>query len=263
MYNNNLDTDMLTQLFNVLINVTSLKDIVVYESFVLSSLYVTFTQKFLKHTKVALLLINAQCLIGLRTNDQQLIDASPLYDSFFHLSWISLQHCNIRADLICKLFSICIHINEVHIINYAVTNEIFTALQKLSSLKFLYFSSNNISEMAAKELCVTISTNNSLEMLSLNNNHLGSSTVLIAKALQTVSSLKELNLNSNYCKSENLASEIACMISHNVSIENLYLKDCYLYTKGVITICNSLCFVFNLKIIDLRQNNINEELLKH
>ena len=219
------------------------------------------TQKFLKHSIVALLLLNEECLIGLRTNDQQLKDVSMvLFDSFFQLlSWISLQHCNISADLIYKLFSICICLNEVHIVNYATPCKVFTALQKLSSLKLLHFSSNDISEMETDELCIAINTNHSLEIVSLNDNHLGSSTVLIAKALQSVSTLKELNLNNNYCKCENLATEIACMITNNIYIEKLYLKDCYLYAKGVITICESLCTVFNLKIIDLRQNNINEE----
>jgi len=260
LYNNNLDTDMLIQIFNILKTMTSLKEISVYEVLIPSSLYLTLVQQFIENSAVALLLVNEECLVGLRINEQQLIEVDISLAPFYQ---ILLQNCNIYAN-IAAIINNSIYLEKIYIkdsINEAntVSIKIFTALKCITSLNVIHLSNNNLSEAEAEELAAVISVNNSLEVVCLNNNHLGSSTVLIAKALKNHSMLLELDLNHNcYHKCEELVSEIASVIPNNKYMKKLRLRNNHLHTEGVILICKALSVVSNLKIIDFRQNNITK-----
>ena len=136
--------------------------------------------------------------------------------------------------------------------------KIATALENISSLKVLSLNNNNISDEAANALAAAIKSNNSLEKLWLNGNHLGSSIVVVVNALKGFSMLKELGLNDNKNRSEELALALASVIEHNKLTEML-LGDNNLNDHGVIKIAQSLCKSSTLKCINLQSNNITEK----
>ena len=258
LYNNHLDVGMLILLLNILITIKSLKDIFVYERSIPSITYEGVVQRF-ADSKVALLLVNMSCVVALRTNEKQLIEINGTYDSFCQISWISLDQCIINvkvADWIFKMISscVCVYMKDCII---ETDSKMFTVLKNTSSLTTLNLNNNKMSEAEAEELAVAIIVNNSLEIVHLDNNHLGSSITSIANALQSLSSLKELSLND--CKCENLAYNIARVIANNTSIEQLSLKNNSLHPGDMMLICNSLSNVFNLRVINFKQNNITEE----
>ena len=138
--------------------------------------------------------------------------------------------------------------------------KIATGLQKISSLKVLDLDDNRIPEQLADKLASVIRSNTSLEKLWLSDNHLGSSTVVVANALKDISTLKEINLNGNQNRSKELAAEIASIVTNNKALESLLLSNNNLNDDGVIKIAQSLCKHSKLKVFNLQSNNITEEV---
>ena len=181
------------------------------------------------------------------------------------LKIINLQSNNITeksAEALASIISSNTALEELCLSNNQLQLGVITlstALKNVSSLKVLYINNNNIPEDAADGLSAAIKANNSLEKLWLGDNHLGSSTVMIVNALKEVTTLKELDLNGNRNRSEELAPALTSIILHNKSIERLVLSDNSLNDDGVIKIAQSLCKHTELKMINLRSNNITEK----
>ena len=171
----------------------------------------------------------------LRLSDNNLNDhaaiqiARSLYKSS-KLKCVNLQNNNITEKAAKALASVISHnprLQELCLGNNQLNlgvMKIATALQNISSLKFLGLQNNNISDEAANTLAAAIKSNNSLEKLWLSGNHLGSSMVVVVNALKGITTLKDLALNDNKSKSKELAPILASVITQNKFIKRLLLS---------------------------------------
>ena len=78
-------------------------------------------------------------------------------------------------------------------------------------------------------------------------------------ALKNLYDLKTLDLSGNVI-TEELAEQLAIVLAHFTKLETLLLGDCSLHNEGINIIANSLKGITTLKCLDLRNNNITEEL---
>ena len=181
------------------------------------------------------------------------------------LKVLNLQSNNINeeaAEALASIVSINNKLEQIYLGNNQLQLgiiKISRELKNISSLKVLDISNNNITEQAADELAAAIMINKSLEKLSLDGNHLGSSIVVVVNALKEFSSLTELYLNDNKNKSEELAPAISCVVVKNKLMEVLSLRDNGLNDNGVIHIAQSLSKHSRLKALNLQNNNITKK----
>ena len=79
-------------------------------------------------------------------------------------------------------------------------------------------------------------------------------------ALQNITELRTLDLSSNVIIEE-LAEQLAIVLTNSTKLEVLLLEDCSLGNEGVNVIANSLSNITTLKHLDLSNNNITEEVV--
>ena len=92
---------------------------------------------------------------------------------------------------------------------------------------------------------------------SLNDNE---SALQFLKSLEYVTTLQVLNLQNNQLTKQ--ATEIlANIIKHNIELQKLYLVSNNLHS-GVITILKAIQSISSLKVLDLRNNGLSEEVVK-
>ena len=131
---------------------------------------------------------------------------------------------------------------------------VLQALQRITTVKLLDLSYNNMTSVVADDLAYVIISNSCLEKLYLAGNDLKSSGVVMFQALQGITTLKILDLNFNYMTSfvtEDLASVIKC----NSSLEELHLSCNYLESRAV-AVLQALQGITTLKLLDLNSNNM-------
>ncbi|XP_065913984.1 protein NLRC5-like isoform X2 [Dysidea avara] len=132
------------------------------------------------------------------------------------------------------------------------------ALRKLSTLKLLSLSSNEITEDAAEGISMVINSNVFLETLMLGNNHLQSSGVLkLAKTLRNLKHIKTLDLFNNHITKQS-ANELGVIFKNCTNLQVLHLGSNALET-GVLTIVNAMRSICTLRVLTLSNNNITKE----
>ena len=132
-------------------------------------------------------------------------------------------------------------------------NVILNALCKLSTLKVLNLDNNLMTQENGQTLAFIITHNTGLEELHLNNNNLGIGSLEVAKALQQITSLKSLNLGNNEVP-QKITDQLAIAIESNNSLEQLSVL-CNNF-KSLLVILQALYPLSNLKVLDLYQNSI-------
>ena len=198
-------------------------------------------------------------------NDDGVIKIAHSLCKHSNLKCFNLRNNNITkeaAEALASIISSNTGLEELYLANNQLqlgVIKISTALKNISSIKVLDLYNNNIPEQVADELSAAISANTSLEKFWLNDNHLGSSTVMIVNALKDISTLKEISLNGNQNRSEELAPALTSTITKSKLLERLLLSDNNLNDDGIIKIAHSLCKHSKLKCFNLRNNNITEE----
>ena len=198
-------------------------------------------------------------------NDDGVIKIAHSLCKHSKLKYINLQSNNITekgAEALASIISSNTGLEALYLGNNQLqlgVIKISTALRNISSIKVLDLDNNNIPEEVADELSAAIRANTSLEKLWLDDNHLGSSTVMIMNAIKEILTLKEICLNGNQNRSEELAPALTSIIRKSKLIERLTLRDNNLNDDGVIRIAHSLCRHSKLKYIDLQSNNITEK----
>ena len=137
---------------------------------------------------------------------------------------------------------------------------IANALKEISTLKELNLNDNkNVSEQLAPAITSIIVRNTLIERLSLSNNNLNDDGVMkIAQSLCKHSKLKSFNLRCNNI-TEKSAEALASIISSNTGLEELYLGN-NLLQLGVIKISTALKNISSLKVLDLNNNNIPDQV---
>ena len=209
-------------------------------------------------------LIERLSLSGNNLNDDGVIRIARSLYKLSGLRIFDLEDNNITeesADALAAVISNNTKLEELYLGNNQLqlgTIKIAISLQKVSTLKVLDLDNNSITERAAKQLSIAIKKNISLQVLLLSGNHLASSTVVVVNALKEISTLKVLALNDNLNSSKELAPAVASVITKNKSIERLLLGSNNLNDEGVREISKPLCKHYNLKAINLQNNNITE-----
>ena len=167
------------------------------------------------------------------------------------------------ADDIAAAISCNIHIQELNLgsnnLQSSGTIRIVKTLQKISSLRKLYFDHSKINDEAADDIAAAISCNIHIQELNLGSNNLQSSgTIRIVKTLQKISSLTKLYIDHNNITDE-AADDIAAAISSNMNLQELNLGGNDLQTSGIIKIAKSLQKMLSLTKLYIDHNNITDE----
>ena len=148
-----------------------------------------------------------------------------------------------------------------NLLKTAGANKICSALKQISCVRVFLFCNNNISQHSAGSIASVIMNNPFIETLALGHNKLQSAgATIIAKALQHNCNLKSLHLEKNQIDFE-AASDIAAAITCNSGLEKLWLHDNILRTEGVICVNESLEKVTKLKLYQIENNNITDEVV--
>ena len=136
---------------------------------------------------------------------------------------------------------------------------VLEALSAISTLKGLDLSDNNMSGAVVNELANVIKNNVSLEMLSLCNNNLQSSAIVVFEALKKI-----LNLTVLFCNDNNMSYKVveslADVIKTNSNLQYLTLRNNNLQSSATL-ILQALKGVYTLIALDLDDNNMQEIVL--
>ena len=130
------------------------------------------------------------------------------------------------------------------------------SLQQLSTLTHFNIRNNRITEEVAECIASVILSNNRMQKLYLGDNILHNKTVVIIRALQSVSSLVVLYL-SNMKMTEAVASDLVLAINNNLLLEKLYLAGNFL-SNSLVTVLKA-CKKSNkyLTLLDLQCNCVD------
>ena len=201
-------------------------------------------------------------------NDECVIKIAESLYKHHVLKFLNLRNNNMSekaAKVLASVISNNTELKELYLGNNQLglgASMVATSLKTISTLEVLDLQNNSIPEQAVDEISAAMKANISLKKLWLDGNHLESSTVKVVKALKAISTLKELNLNDNTNRSEELAPAITSVIAENIYMDSLLLSDNGLNDDGVIKIAQSLSKHSNLKILNLRSNNLTEKAAK-
>ena len=154
---------------------------------------------------------------------------------------LAIEYLNLYS---CKLFE-----NDVEIIA--------TSMQKLTTLKYLNLSYNDVTNHAAQKLSTAIAKNFSLEYLYLSNCKLKEAEIVtIGGELQTIHTLKELDFGSNEII-DKAADIIANVIYNNTTMKKITLRNCNLTEPDDEKVFRALKVITSLEYIDLSCNTVS------
>ena len=138
---------------------------------------------------------------------------------------------------------------------------IVNALNEFSTLKVLNLSGNeNRSQELAPTIVYVLSKNKFMEELGLSNNNLyDDGVILIAESLCEITTLRALYFQKNNI-TEKSAEALSLVISINKGLEELYLSNNQL-RLGASKLATALRTISSLKVLDLENNNIPEEVV--
>ena len=129
-------------------------------------------------------------------------------------------------------------------------------LQRISTLTKLKIRKNKITEKAAYDIAAAISSNTQLQELDISDNNLqATGTIKILKALQGISTLTMLYMRKNSI-TDNVADDIAAVISCNTQLQELDISDNCFKTSGAIKITKALQQILSLKKLYINNNLI-------
>ena len=133
---------------------------------------------------------------------------------------------------------------------------ILQSLSTISALKLLNMNNNQITEEAGEALASVILHNTGLEELHLSNNNLGDGILIVAKALQHITSLRSLDLGDNNIP-EKASCEIALAVKSNKHLEKLVLCSNNLESSA-IAIFQALSSISSLEALNIDNCQIDE-----
>ena len=159
---------------------------------------------------------------------------------------------DLAAALTKKSYLQTLWLNE----NYLASSVevVINALAEISGLTELNLNGNisGSQTISSKVVCL-ITKSKSLQKLYLNDLNLKTNgTIKIAQSLSSISELKILDFQNNLI-TEKAAEQIACAISKNIRLEQLYLGSNHLQL-GIIKILKALRGILSLKVLDLENN---------
>ena len=166
------------------------------------------------------------------------------------------------ADDIVSVISCNIHLKELNlgynILQPLCIQKITGSLQKVSSLTKLYINHNNITYEAADDIAAVISCNLNLQEFDISGNNLQTTGVIkVMKALKGINTLRKLYI-SNSNVTDEVADDVAAVISCNPDLEVLDISGNSLQAKGAIKIGNFLQNIYTPKTLFVTNtDNVN------
>ena len=179
------------------------------------------------------------------------------------LEVLDLRNNMIPQEAVETIASVIMHntrLEELHLHTNSLgigTVKVAKALQRITTLKILSLSNNNIPREACEELALGIKSNEQLKKFWLNDNNLHSSAIVILNSLATITTLTMLNLNNNQITQE-AGEALASVIMHNTRLEELHLHTNSLGI-GAVKVAKALQHITTLKMLNLSNNNIPQE----
>ena len=134
------------------------------------------------------------------------------------------------------------------------------AVISISRLQFFSILNNGCNDEAANAIAEAILSNRGLETVYGSENNLQSGAAKIMTAFTSIK-VKELNLGDCHI-SEDVADDIATVISYQEYLETLALGNNNLGSSGIIKIANSLCTITTVKLLNFYGNQITERAAK-
>ena len=133
-------------------------------------------------------------------------------------------------------------------------------LQKFTTLKAFITTDNFINyEAAADDIIAVLSHNTKLQELHLDrNNFQTADAIKIARSLQSTSTLSVFAIRDSNLSDE-VADDIAYVLSHNTKLQKLHLGENNLQTAGAIKIMRSLKHTASLTVFNMEYNTIGDE----
>ena len=149
-------------------------------------------------------------------------------------------------------------LEEIRLYDSKLSSSAIVILQSLgtiSTLQYLNFNNNQMTEEAGEALASVILHNTRLEKLHLSDNNLGEGTLKVLKALQHITSLKLLDLEYNGMPKE-ASGELALALTSNKHLEELWLANNNLQSSAFV-ILQALSTISSLKCLDMNNNQIS------
>ena len=131
------------------------------------------------------------------------------------------------------------------------------SLSRLSTLKVLNIRNNSVTEEATDAIACMILSNSVLEQVYLGDNRTLNATNKILSSLKSIATLIILNL-SNMGMTDQIADELAAVVTNNPLLEHLYLAGNKLLASGLNEVTGA-CKKHSkhLKLLDIRCNLVN------
>ena len=236
--------------------------------------------------------LNALCIRNESITDKEVDDIAAAVSNNTQLQEIDISKINLRSTGAIKIANVLksistltkLHINGNHITNEAVDDivnaiscnyrlqkldisknqfqtvgiiNIVKCLQNISTLKKLYMSNNNITDEAADDIASAINSNSQLQEFDVKLQSTG--VIKIAKALQSISTLKKFNISNNDI-TDKVADDIASAINSNSQLQEFDVSKNKLQSTGVIKIAKALQSISTLKKFNLSNNDITDKV---
>jgi len=176
-----------------------------------------------------------------------------------------LELCdNMASGAADEIAAVLAHNNKLEKLNLGGNNLqtsgvilIVKQLQNVSTLTELYINDNDITEDAAEDIAVALSSNTNMQVLNLDRNHLQSVGIKkLIKGLKNVITLSKLHIGSNNITKE-AANDLATVLSQNTNLQVLNLDGNNLQAEGVRIIAKALPLTLNELYIS--NNNATKE----
>ena len=181
-----------------------------------------------------------QCLIlnNITISDQMEDELITIINNNSDLNHLEMAGCNMSKNFCVKLFN-CPQFKKITKLN---------------------ISQNSVISKEIKQLLPILSSHTYLNSLKLSNCQLKPNEVnQIFKVLKTLSYLRCVDLSAN-AVTDDVAKDIADMISNNTGIQKLILPDCVLHQTSLRIIFQAMQTVSSLEYVDLNSNNIDDIL---
>jgi len=132
-----------------------------------------------------------------------------------------------------------------------------TEMSSITNLRKLNIRSNDITENAAESIAHFLSQNCKLVELHLCRIKLQAAGISKIAEMSNITNLRILNISSNYF-TDDAAESIACFLSQNCKLEELYLFRNKFRATGAIKIVE-MSNITNLKILNISSNYITDD----
>ena len=178
---------------------------------------------------------------------------------------VSIAVSKITEVITCSCFLEYLDISDCNLSDLQIA-AVALALSKISTLKHLNLSYNEITTDKTALKISSVIINNSLSNINLSNCYLQeSSIIIIAEALANITSLISIDISENNIAG-NSTQSVAAVVRENL-LENLNLGHCFQYNadmsftrnkQGVEYILMPLTMLTCLKYLDLHSSYISE-----